>query len=40
MSSDEEDEDSPLMRIVLNENLWVVLAGIGILALAFYLATK
>ena len=40
MSADEEGEDSLLMRIVTNENRWVALAGAGILALAFYLATK
>jgi hypothetical protein len=40
MDPDEIDDDSLLRRIVTNENLWVVLAGVGILALAFYLATK
>ncbi|HVE38516.1 MAG TPA: hypothetical protein VNM14_01425 [Planctomycetota bacterium] len=40
MAADEEDEDSLLMRIVSNELLWVVIAALGILGLAFHLATK
>jgi hypothetical protein len=40
MSSDEEDDGSLLMRIVSNEILWVAIAALGILGLAFYLATK
>ena len=40
MSADEEAEDSLLMRIVSNELLWVAIAALGILGLAFHLATK
>jgi len=39
--SDEEGEDDPLwMRIVTNEILWVAVAAIVILGIAFHLATK
>jgi len=39
MSVDEDDE--PLWkRIVTNEILWVAIAALGILGLAFHLATK
>lgn len=40
MSGDEEGDDSLLMRIVTNEILWVAIAALGILGLAFHLATK
>jgi hypothetical protein len=40
MPGDEEDEDSLLMRIVSNELVWVAIAALGILGLAFHLATK
>ncbi len=40
MSADDEEEDSLLMRILGNEILWVAVAVVGILALAFHLATK
>jgi hypothetical protein len=36
-----EEEDDPLwLRIVTNEILWVTIAALGILGLAFHLATK
>ena len=40
MAADEEDEDSLLMRILTNEILWVAIAVVVILGLAFHLATK
>ena len=40
MAADEEDEDSLLMRIVSNELLWVAIAALVILGIAFHLATK
>jgi len=40
MSADDQDEDSLLMRILGNEIIWVSVAVVGILCLAFYLATK
>jgi hypothetical protein len=41
MASDEEvDDESLLMRILTNEILWVAIAALGILGLAFHLATK
>jgi hypothetical protein len=40
MAADEEDEDSLLMRILTNEILWVAIAAVVILGLAFHLATK
>ena len=39
-AADDHDEDTLLMRILGNEILWVSVAVIGILCLAFYLATK
>ena len=36
----EEEDDSLLMRLVTNEILWVAVAALVILALAFHLATK
>ena len=40
MAEDEEDEESFLMRVLTNEILWVAIAAVGILVLAFHLATK
>jgi hypothetical protein len=40
MSADDEEEDALLMRILGNEILWVSVAAVAILCLAFYLATK
>ena len=40
MSADDEDEGSLLMRIVSNELVWVAIAALGILGLAFHLVTK
>jgi hypothetical protein len=40
MAEDEDDEESLLMRVVTNEILWVAIAALGILVLAFHLATK
>lgn len=36
----DEDDDPLLVRIVTNEILWVAVAAIGILLLAFHLATR
>ena len=38
--SDEELDDPLWMRIVTNEILWVAVAAIVILGIAFHLATK
>jgi hypothetical protein len=38
--SDEEVDDPLWMRIVTNEILWVAVAAIVILGIAFHLATK
>jgi len=38
--SDEERDDPLWMRIVTNEILWVAVAAIVILGIAFHLATK
>ena len=37
---DEPDDDPLWLRIVTNEILWVAVAVLGILGLAFHLATK
>ncbi len=36
----DSDEESVWMRLVTNELLWVAVAAVIILGLAFYLATK
>ena len=40
MAADDDDEGSFLMRLLTNEILWVAVAALAILGLAFHLATR